>query len=130
MTASAPSPSRLGSCSTTKKLRDRRNVFSYCLKRPVLLIMIRDFPNGETSSLSPVPPVCPDGVAPARSWERSASAADGRDGVLPRVEFGDRSAVGLAMTFQSRQQPDVILAAAYLREIRFDLYLFAFVEIR
>jgi hypothetical protein len=35
-----------------RKLRDRRNVFSYYLKRPVLLIMIGDFQNGETSPLS------------------------------------------------------------------------------
>jgi uncharacterized protein len=37
------------------KLRDGRNVFSYCLKRLVLLIMIGDFQNGETSRLSPFP---------------------------------------------------------------------------
>jgi hypothetical protein len=28
------------------KLRDRRNVFSYCLKRPALFTMSGDFPNG------------------------------------------------------------------------------------
>src|ERR1700730_994721 len=34
------------------KLRDRRNVFSYFLKRLVLVIMIGDFQNRETSRLS------------------------------------------------------------------------------
>src|SRR4029077_5155174 len=37
-----------------RELRDRRNVFPYCLKRLVLLIMIGDFRMGETSRLSPV----------------------------------------------------------------------------
>jgi hypothetical protein len=36
------------------KLGNRRNVFSYCLKRLVLLIVIGDFQNGETSRLPPV----------------------------------------------------------------------------
>src|SRR6266481_881789 len=39
------------------KLGDRRNVFSYCLRRLVLLIMIGDYRIGETPPLSPSPHV-------------------------------------------------------------------------
>ena len=39
------------------KRRDGRNVYSYCLKRLVLLIMSGDFPNGGNFPSVPVAPV-------------------------------------------------------------------------
>jgi hypothetical protein len=50
----------VGLIGKLRKLRDRRDVLSYYLKRLVLTIVIGDFQNGKTSRLPPSSPRVPD----------------------------------------------------------------------